>query len=68
MPLILSELNIQGSVVAARHIHKQMLEFSAQHKIEPIMEKFPMTVEGITQAMAKLNDGGMRYRGVLIPQ
>lgn len=68
VPLILSELNVQGSVVAARHIHKQMLDFSALHKIEPILEKFPMSVEGITQAMDKLNDGGMRYRGVLIPQ
>ena len=68
MPFILNELSISGSVVAARVFHKQMLDFSAQHKIAPILQKFPMTKEGITKAMDTLNNGEMRYRGVLIPQ
>lgn len=68
MPILVNELNVSGSLVAARHIHNQMLAFSALHNIAPILEKFPMTKEGITEAMDKLNNGGMRYRGVLIPQ
>ena len=68
MPLVLNELQIAGSVVAPRFFHNQMLDFSALHGIAPILEKFPMTKEGITEAMDKLNSGGMRYRGVLIPQ
>jgi D-arabinose 1-dehydrogenase-like Zn-dependent alcohol dehydrogenase len=54
--------------VAARNVHKKMLDFAALHKIEPIMEKFPMTEKGITEAMEKLGNGSMRYRGVIIPE
>ena len=68
VPLILQGLTVQGSVVAARAIHKQMIDFSALHGIAPIIQKFPMTKEGITEAMDQLNNGNMRYRGVLIPQ
>ena len=68
MPLILQGLTVQGSVVAARAIHKQMIDFSALHGIHPIIQKFPMMKEGITEAMDQLNNGNMRYRGVLIPQ
>jgi len=65
---VLKGLTVQGSVVAARDVHRQMLDFAALHKIEPIMEKFPMTEKGITEAMDKLDKGEMRYRGVLIPE
>lgn len=68
MPLLAGGLTIQGSIVAARAIHKQMLDFSALHNINPIIEKFPMTKEAITEAMDKLNNGDIRYRGVFIAQ
>jgi D-arabinose 1-dehydrogenase-like Zn-dependent alcohol dehydrogenase len=68
MPLLLSGISIQGSVVAARHIHRQMLKFAAQHQIKPILMEFPMSEEGIEKAMDTLSEGGMRYRGVLIPE
>jgi len=45
-----------------------MLEFAALHKIEPIIEKFPMTEQGINEAMDKLGEGNIRYRGVFIAQ
>lgn len=45
-----------------------MLEFSALHGVKPIIEKFPMTEKGIQEALDKLNDGSMRYRGVLVPE
>ena len=65
-PLILSGLRIQGSMVSARLIHRQMLEFAAKHDIRPIIQKFPMSEEGIEEAFKTLGDGKMRYRGVLV--
>ena len=68
MPILASELKIQGSLVAARQVHREMIAFAAHHKIRPIIEQFPMTVEGITESMKKLEDGQMRYRGVVVAQ
>jgi len=52
--------------VAARAVHNEMFAFAAQHQIRPVIEKFPMTVEGIEACMTKLEEGKMRYRGVLV--
>jgi D-arabinose 1-dehydrogenase-like Zn-dependent alcohol dehydrogenase len=60
------ELRIQGSLVAPRQVHRQMIEFADLHGIRPIIEEFPLTVEGVTEAMEKLKSGNMRYRGVLV--
>lgn len=68
MQLLLNGLTVQGSVVASRYIHKRMLEFAALHKIEPIIEKFPMDEENINKVMDKLNKGNVRYRGVFVNQ
>ncbi|KAI5359067.1 putative alcohol dehydrogenase, zinc-type, GroES-like superfamily, NAD(P)-binding domain superfamily [Septoria linicola] len=68
MALLANGLTVQGSVVASRYIHQRMLEFAALHKIEPIMEKFPMNEKAINEAMDKLNDGNIRYRGVFVPE
>ena len=68
MSLLLNGITIQGSLVASRYIHQRMLAFAALHQIKPIIEKFPMSEKGITDAMAKLESGGMTYRGVLVPQ
>lgn len=67
MPLLLNGLRVQGSVVASRYIHRRMLEFAALHKIGPITQKFPMTEEGINEAMDKLQNGDVHYRGVFVP-
>lgn len=67
MPLLLAGLRIQGSIVANRATHQRMLEFAARHQIKPLVNKFPMTVQGIEDAMKTLDDGKMRYRGVLVP-
>lgn len=45
-----------------------MLEFAARHSIKPIIMKFPMNVGGIEEAMKTLDEGKMRYRGVLVPE
>ncbi|KAF1848916.1 GroES-like protein [Cucurbitaria berberidis CBS 394.84] len=68
LPFIQSGITIQGSIVAARAVHRKMLEFSAFHGIKPIIMEFPMSEQGIEEAMSTLKDGKMRYRGVLKPQ
>jgi D-arabinose 1-dehydrogenase-like Zn-dependent alcohol dehydrogenase len=46
----------------------QMLDFAAHHGIRPVIETFPMTIEGIEEGFKKLSEGKMRYRGVLVAQ
>ncbi|KAJ7497660.1 chaperonin 10-like protein [Mycena latifolia] len=65
-PVVVKGLNIQGSAVAARSVHKRMLDFAARHGVKPMIERFPMTKRGVEEGMAKLRDGKMRYRGVLV--
>lgn len=45
-----------------------MLDFVARHKIYPMIEEFPMTVEGLTEAFSKIEEGSVRYRAVLKAQ
>ena len=42
-----------------------MLEFADRNNVRPMIEKFPMSEEGINEAIQKLKDGKIRYRGVL---
>ncbi|RVX68715.1 hypothetical protein B0A52_07601 [Exophiala mesophila] len=65
-PILMTGLKIQGSLVAARQIHREMLQFAALHKIKPIIEKYPLSVDGITKAYGALESGKIRYRGVLV--
>ena len=70
-PISLSSLNsrgirIQGSMVAPRHSIKSLLQFAAAKSIHPQVMTFPLTKEGIEQALQELRDGNMRYRGVLV--
>jgi D-arabinose 1-dehydrogenase-like Zn-dependent alcohol dehydrogenase len=65
LPIVTQGLNIQGSLVAGRSVHRKMLDFAARHNIKPIIERFPLTKSGVEQGMEKLREGKMRYRGVL---
>jgi D-arabinose 1-dehydrogenase-like Zn-dependent alcohol dehydrogenase len=65
MPLLVNGITIQGSIVANRSQHKQMLDFASLHEIKPIIEKFPMTEDGLKTAMDKLEKGDIYYRAVL---
>ncbi len=67
MPLLLNGLTVQGSVVASRHIQREMLQFAAQHGIKPVVETFPMTEAGLREAMDKLDAGKVNFRAVLKP-
>jgi D-arabinose 1-dehydrogenase-like Zn-dependent alcohol dehydrogenase len=68
LPMIQSGIRIQGSCISPRHFHREMLAFAALHNIKPMLNEFPLTEAGIEEAMDTLNNGKMRYRGVLIPQ
>lgn len=60
------ELRLQGSRVSPRGVCREMLAFANLHGVRPIIEEFPMSREGIEEAIEKLNSGRMRYRGVLV--
>jgi D-arabinose 1-dehydrogenase-like Zn-dependent alcohol dehydrogenase len=66
MPIVNQSLRIQGSLVAARQIHREMLEFAAYHDIKPVVQTFSLDKVGIDEAFKRLEDGKMRYRGVLV--
>jgi D-arabinose 1-dehydrogenase-like Zn-dependent alcohol dehydrogenase len=42
-----------------------MLEFAAIYHIRPTIERFPMNVQGVEQAFKKLEEGNVRYCGVI---
>lgn len=65
LPLLQYGYKVQGSVVATRQVHREMLRFAAVHNIKPMIEKFPMTADGINEAFEKLEGGKLRYRAVL---
>ncbi|KAJ5919295.1 hypothetical protein N7466_010238 [Penicillium verhagenii] len=68
MPLLLSGLRVQGGIVSSRQVHRDMLEFAALHKIKPVKMSFPLTLEGVKESLKTLEDGKMRYRGVLVAE
>lgn len=65
LPLITQGLSIIGSAGAYQSSLEPMLRFAAKYNVLPTIQKFPMTQEGITEAMQTLKDGKMRYRGVV---
>jgi D-arabinose 1-dehydrogenase-like Zn-dependent alcohol dehydrogenase len=66
--LNLKGVRIQGSLVASRHSLRSLVQFAAKKNIIPTTMTFPMTTEGVEDAMETLRNGKMRYRGVLVRQ
>ncbi|MCJ1322624.1 hypothetical protein MMC15_007973 [Xylographa vitiligo] len=66
LPFLLNNISFVGTTGGPLYLYGQMLDFVAFHKIKPIIQEFPMTVDGITDALNKLDTGEMRYRGVLL--
>jgi len=62
---LLKELSFVGSCTSTPDSVDKMLDFAAEHGVKPILEEYPMSTEGINTALKKLQEGGMRYRGVL---
>ncbi|EXV02616.1 Zn-dependent alcohol dehydrogenase family protein [Metarhizium robertsii] len=59
-------IRIIGSAVASAGTQQAMLAFAAKKGIKPQIEKFPLTKDGVVDAMTRLKEGKMRYRGVLV--
>jgi D-arabinose 1-dehydrogenase-like Zn-dependent alcohol dehydrogenase len=66
LALNMAGIRVQGSFIAARYLHRKMLDFAAMHDIKPVLQTWPMTVEGIKEAFKRLDENTMRYRGVLV--
>lgn len=64
--LLAHGLRIQGSMPCSRVMHNKMLRFAALHGIRTIVELYPMSVDGIEEAFARLEQGKVRYRAVLV--
>ncbi|KAI1393330.1 GroES-like protein [Hypoxylon trugodes] len=68
LPLVMQGITVQGSLVASRILHREMLAFAALHGIKPITETFPLNEEGVREAIAKLEKGDVHLRAVLVAQ
>ncbi|KAJ7272095.1 chaperonin 10-like protein [Mycena haematopus] len=66
MSIVLAGINIQGTTVAARSVHRRMLDFAARNHIAPVVEQFPLTRSGAEEGMRRLREGKIRYRAVLV--
>jgi D-arabinose 1-dehydrogenase-like Zn-dependent alcohol dehydrogenase len=58
--------NLHSSLVSSRGVHDDMLTFAAKHGIKPVIETFAFSEDDLKVALAKLNAGKLRYRGVLV--
>ncbi|PGH02201.1 hypothetical protein GX51_04775 [Blastomyces parvus] len=65
-PVLHSGIRIQGSLVASRRCMQELLRFCAAQGIKPTTMQFPLTRAGAEEAMAKLREGKIRYRAVLV--
>ena len=68
MPFRMKSINIVYSTNERHDAYDNVLAFAALHNIKPVSEKFPLTGEGIEDALDKLEKGTMRYRGVLLAE
>lgn len=66
IPLVQNGIRIQGSLVSSRQGLRNLVKFAAEKKITPTTMKFPLTRDGVEDAMQTLREGRMRYRGVLV--
>ncbi|KAI0030878.1 chaperonin 10-like protein [Vararia minispora EC-137] len=68
LPFIAKGMRVQGSNVAPRSVYAPLLSFAATHNVKPIVQEFPMTQKGLSDAFAALDAGTVRYRAVLVAQ
>ena len=66
MPVLIKEISFHGSCSSTPNEDVKMMEFAARHGVKPMLEEFPMTLDGAKAAIKKLTEGGLRYRAVLV--
>jgi D-arabinose 1-dehydrogenase-like Zn-dependent alcohol dehydrogenase len=64
--ILMRQLKVTGSTQNRRGDLVQALALAAKGKIKPAVETFPL--ERVNDALARLESGRMRYRGVLLPR
>lgn len=62
-PLALSQLTVSASPVGSPATIAKMLDFAALHNIKPVIEKYKFSE--VNEALAKVRNGGAKYRVVL---
>lgn len=65
LPLMLKEISVRPGLTSRPEEVDEMLAFATEKGVRPIVEEFPMSAEGASQAVEKLMNGTVRYRGVL---
>ncbi len=68
LPLVVEGRSIQGSATSPHFQVQKMLEFASRFGVKPKTMEWPLTAQGIENALKTLKDGAMRYRGVLVAQ
>jgi len=63
--LLTGQTRIMGSLIGTRDDMDAMLRFAADHKIAPVVEIHPL--EQVNEVLAKLREGKVNLRAVLIP-
>ncbi|OJJ68279.1 hypothetical protein ASPBRDRAFT_47222 [Aspergillus brasiliensis CBS 101740] len=58
-------IRIQGCFITSRRNLQELLEFAARLDIKPTIMTFPLTKDGLEEAIEKLRAGNIRYRAVL---
>lgn len=62
-PFLVGQRSVGGSPIGGPAAMMQMLEFTARHKLKPVVEAFPMSQ--VNRAIEHLRKGNPRYRVVL---
>lgn len=47
-------------------LSRTMLDFAARHDVRPMVNEFPLTLDGINAAFKAMADGKLRFRAVLV--
>lgn len=53
------------SSIPSKNTYTDMLEFTARNNIHPLLDREPLSTQGIENLFARLRSGKVRYRGVL---
>ena len=61
--LILSRVNIVGSLIGSTAEIKEMLEFAGKHDVRPLIEVLPMSQ--VNEGIRKVNENDVKFRVVL---
>jgi D-arabinose 1-dehydrogenase-like Zn-dependent alcohol dehydrogenase len=65
--LVMQNLEFRGSEIPPRECSMQMLQFASEHNVKPRVQIYPLTADGITEALGSMKQGLIRYCAVFTP-